>query len=137
MMIPITPDIARKEIQALFNTGWAGATPVSFDNDGFVPGNVPYVRVAIIFNSGELASLGAVNQRTFRAFGIVAVQVFTLSGTTASANDLLAQAAADIFKGVQTISGIWFRNTGIATVGNEGKWFQQNVSAEFIYDFIE
>ncbi len=138
----LTPAQARDAIQDAFNVKWgtsAPLTPVAYDNVNFDPTkiNVAWVRLNIQFTSGSIQTLGGVGQRTFRNFGIVFVQIFTLSGKNTVENDGLAFTAKSVFKGVQLTGGLWFRNAQIVTVGNEGKWYQQNVSAEFIYDETE
>lgn len=135
----LTIPAARVAIQSAFFTAWGSTTPIAWDNDNFDPTqiNVPWVRLSIIFNGGSLASIGGPGTRLFRAFGLVFVQVFTLSQSTAALNDALAQTAKDVFKGVQLPGGLWFRDTGLETVGPDGKWYQQNVSAEFQYDETE
>ncbi len=138
----LTPAQARNAIQGAFNVKWgtsAPLTPVAYDNVSFDPTkiNTPWVRLNIQFASGSIQTLGAVGERTFRNFGIVFVQVFTPAGTNTVVNDGFANTAKGVFKGVQLTGGLWFRNAQIVTVGNEGKWYQQNVSAEFIYDETE
>jgi len=139
----LTPAQARDAIQDAFNTAWgvpgSELTLIAYDNVAFDPTkiNVAWVRLSIRFTSGSIQTLGGVGERTFRNFGIVFVQVFTLSGGNTVENDGFALTAKNVFKGVQLAGGLWFRNTSIATVGNEGKWYQQNVSAEFIYDETE
>ena len=51
---------------------------------------------------------------------------------------ILAKTAKDIFKGKQLVTGaVWFRNASIKTISATGKWYQQNVTFEFIYDETE
>ncbi|MEE9367040.1 MAG: phage tail terminator-like protein [Dehalococcoidales bacterium] len=140
----LTPAEARDAIQDAFNAAWgvpgSELTPIAYDNVPFDASkiDVPWVRLSIQFASGSIQTLGGVGERTFRNFGIVFVQVFTIAGSNAVINDGFAKTAKDVFKGVQlSAGGLWFRNTSIVTVGNEGKWYQQNVSAEFIYDETE
>lgn len=139
----LTPAQARDGIQDAFNTAWgvpgSELTPIAYDN---VPFNASalteaWVRLNVQFTGGSIQTLGGVGERTFRNFGVVFVQVFTLSGGNTVENDGFALTAKDVFKGVQLAGGLWFRDTQIVTVGNEGKWYQQNVSAAFIYDETE
>ncbi len=135
----LSPDQARKAIQSAFTATWGTSTPVAFDNKAFDANalNVPWVRLNVQFTSGSIAGLGQVGTRCFRNEGLVFVQVFTPVGGGVSPNDLLATTARNVFRGVQLAGGLWFRNEGITHVGPEGKWYQQNVSAEFIFDEVE
>lgn len=138
----LTPAQARDAIQDAFNVVWGiptPLTPIAYDNLSFDPTklNIPWVRLNVQFTSGSIQTLGGVGERQFRNFGIVFVQVFTPPGSNTVVSDSFANTAKSTFKGVQLAGGLWFRNTQIVSVGNEGKWYQQNVSAEFIYDETE
>ena len=133
---------ANTAIVQAFNTAWGvpgvTLTPIKYDNIEFDAANinVPWVALNVQFTGGEIASIGTVGGRNFRNFGLVFVQVFTPSGSNRLINDGFARTAKNVFRGVQ-LGTMWFRNAQVITVGNEGKWFQQNVSAEFIYDETE
>lgn len=135
----LTPDEADKAIQAAFLATWGTSTPIDWDNKPFdVEGqNGPWVRLSVQFVSGSISALGIVGDRLFRNQGLVFVQVFTPVGGGKSPNTLLATTARNVFRGVQLAGGLWFRNEGINDVGPDGKWYQQNVSAEFIFDEVE
>lgn len=138
----LTPTQARDAIQDAFNTAWGvptPTTPIAYDNLHFDPTvlTTAWVRLNIQFTAGSIQTLGGVGERQFRNFGLVFVQIFTLAGKNPVENDTLAKTAKDAFKGVQLAGGLWFRNTQITTVGIQGRWYQQNVSAEFIYDETE
>lgn len=135
----LSPDEADKAIQSTFIAAWSGATPVALDNKPFDADglNVPWVRLNVQFTTGSISALGQVGSRCYRNEGLVFVQVFTPVGGGKSANTLLATTARNVFRGVQLAGGLWFRNEGIIHVGPDGKWYQQNVSAEFIFDEVE
>jgi len=135
----LSPDDARKAIQTAFIAVWGTSTPVAFDNKPFDANdlNVPWVRLNVQFTTGSISQLGQVGSRCFRNEGFVFVQVFTPVGGGVSPNDVLATIARNVFRGVQLAGGLWFRNEGLTHVGPEGKWYQQNVSAEFIFDEVE
>ena len=130
-------------IQVHFNTACgvpsSPLTPVAYDNLPFdaEAQTTAWVRLSVQSTAGTIASIGAVGTRRFRAFGFVFVQVFTPVGANRVQNDTLAQTAKDAFKGVQLTGGLWFRNEQIVSVGVEGKWYQQNFSAEFLFDETE
>ena len=135
----LTPDQADKAIQAAFFQAWARRTPVAWDNLDFdaEAQNKPWVRLNVQFITGSISDLGQVGDRRFRNEGLVFVQVFTPVGGGKSINTVLATTARNVFRGVQLAGGLWFRNEGIIDVGPDGKWYQQNVSAEFIFDEVE
>jgi hypothetical protein len=135
----LSPDEARKAIQTAFVATWGTMTPVAFDNKPFDANdlNIPWVRLNVQFTAGSISCLGIVGDRRFRNEGLVFVQVFTPVGGGVSPNDLLATTARNVFRGVQLAGGLWFRNEGINDVGPDGKWYQQNVTAEFIFDEVE
>jgi len=122
-------------LQAQFISDWAAQTEVSYDNDDYGPPNddTPWVRFSIQFDDGEQVSMGGTGSRGFRYYGWIVVQVFTPIGNgKTSDNDGYCENAKNIFEG-ESISGIWFRDAHIRYVGPDGKWFQQNVNAQFIY----
>jgi hypothetical protein len=132
----LTPDQADKAIVAAFFASWGTTTPIAWDNVDFDAEalNVAWVRLSIQFSEGTIASLGAPGTRNFRNTGVVFVQVFSPVGGGKSPNTVLATQARNIFRGVHLTGGLWFRNASITHVGPEGKWYQQNVTAEFIFD---
>jgi hypothetical protein len=135
----LTPDQADKAIQQAFATAWGTTTPIAYDNKAFDAEslNTSFVRLSVQFASGSISSMGQIGDRLFRNSGLVFVQVFTPVGGGKSANTVLATAARNVFRGVHLAGGLWFRREGIAHVGPDGKWYQQNVSAEFIFDEVE
>ena len=135
----LSPDAADKAIQAAFLAVWGTTTPIAWDNLDFnaEAQNTPWVRLNVQFTTGSISALGIVGDRRFRNEGFVFVQVFTPVGGGKSANTLLATLARNVFRGVQLAGGLWFRNATIVHVGPDGKWYQQNVSAEFIFDEVE
>ena len=135
----LSPDAADKAIQAAFLAVWGTTTPIAWDNLDFnaEAQNTPWVRLNVQFVTGTIAALGIVGDRCFRNQGLVFVQVFSPVGEGKSANTVLATVARGTFRGVQLPGGLWFRNAAIVDVGPDGKWYQQNVMAEFIFDEVE
>ena len=139
---------ARDEILSHFTTAWdAGTPPIPLllydDKHRDLPDNAPYARITLKHNIfaqvtvGGKVSQGGAGQR-FRRFGIVTVQVFTISGGGLTGADSLVQLALDAFEGENTGSDrIEFRNTRANEIGQDGPWFQVNVVAEFDYDRIK
>lgn len=135
----LSPDEADKAIQAAFFAGWGSTTPIAWDNVDFdgEAQNTAWVRLNVQFVSGTISSLGKATARFFRNQGLVFVQVFTLVGRGKSENTVLATTARNIFRGTHLTGGLWFRNEAIVDVGPDGKWYQQNVSANFVFEEIE
>lgn len=65
--------------------------------------------------------------------GQVIVQVFAPRNVTDSFNigDLLAGAIADIYRNVETPSGVWFRNATAKEVTSENAFWRWNVVTDF------
>jgi hypothetical protein len=89
-----------------------------------------------LFNGSDIASLGAENNRLFRRYGIIIVDVFTESGRGTYTNDTLCQKALAIFEGKELTGGIRIYRAAIETIEVEDKWYHQRVSAEFEFDEI-
>lgn len=139
--------VARDEILKHFTNAWNAQTPpipllFYTDKHQDPPDDASYARIKVIHNifdqvtvGGKIASGGG-GQR-FRRFGIVTVQVFTISGGGQVASDVLGEVALAAFEGQSTGSDrIEFRNARINEIGQDGPWFQVNVIAEFNYDKV-
>ncbi len=134
---------ARDEILLHFRTAWDLGTSTRLlydDKHRDLPENAPFARITvqhtIAFQAtvGGRISSGGGGQR-FRRFGLVTVQIFTISGDGLTINDTLVQLALDAFEGTSTGSDrVEFRNVRSNEVGQDGPWFQTNVMAEFTYD---
>ena len=126
-------------MQSAFITAWAAATSIALDNQNLKLSDsvTKWVRLSIQFNDGGQAAIGGESgNKLFRYYGFVFVQVFTRLNSATDDNDDLADDALKIFEGAD-ISGIWFRNGRVNTIGESNeKWYQQNVVIEFTYDDI-
>lgn len=138
---------ARDAILLHFTTAWNAQTPpipllLYTDKQQDLPPNDPYARITVQHNIFEQATLGGkVTQGApgtrFRRFGIVTVQVFTVSGSGQVASDAFVDVALAAFEGQSTGSDkIEFRNARINEIGQDGPWFQVNIIAEFTYDKV-
>lgn len=134
---------ARDEMLLHFRTAWDLGTSTRLlydDKHRDVPDNAPYARIMVRHNlvehvtiGGRIGSGGA-GQR-FRRFGIVTVQIYTISGDGLTVNDNLVQLALNVFEGARTgLDRVEFRNVRSNEIGQTGPWFQTNVIAEFVYD---
>jgi hypothetical protein len=72
-------------------------------------------------------------QKRYETYGNLFVQVFAPMAVADSYRngELLAIAARDIFRGVETISGAWFRNARYVELVNDGKFYRWKVTVEF------
>jgi len=71
----------------------------------------------------------------YESFGLVFVQVFAPMSEEDSFHngDLIAKAARDIFRRVETPSGVTFRNARFNELDNDGKFYRWNVKVEYEY----
>ena len=138
---------ARDALLLHFTTAWNAQTPpipllFYTDKHQDPPNDAPYARIKVIHNIFEQATLGGkVTQGApgtrFRRFGIVTVQVFSVSGGGQVASDVFVDVALAAFEGQNTGSDkIEFRNARVNEIGQDGPWFQVNVIAEFTYDKV-
>lgn len=134
---------ARDEVLNHFLTQWSllASPPIVLydDKERDVPDNDDFVRISMEHNVRERQTLGGEpNNRRFRSFGIITVQVFSISGDGLTTSDSLVQSVLDIFEGDKTGEDrVTFRNVSHNEVGQSGPWFQVNVTAEFDYDIIK
>lgn len=129
---------ARDAILALFKAAWdAQATPPTVYYDDVVgdpPGDEAYAVVQVRHNTSGQATFGTTGNRKFDRTGLVTVQIFTPYGGGMVQADALAQVAQDAFEGKSADSGaIWFREVRVQEIGQDGEWFQTNVTATFEY----
>jgi hypothetical protein len=127
---------ATDELLDLFTTGWADRTEVAYPNVDFTPPeDAAWVRVTIQHTAGRQVSLGSPGARTFRRFGTIFAQIFTVEGTAAQEALDLAGVAVTILEGVQFASGLQLQAATIDEVGPDGhgRW-QVNVSVPFYFN---
>lgn len=136
---------ARDEITLHFTTKWnAGIPPIPIllydDKHRDLPTDDHYARLLIRHNLGRQSTIGARKSQggdgiRYRHFGIITVQVFTISGDGLTKADDLVELALDAFESEKTgLDRVEFRNARINEIGQDGPWFQTNVIAEFNYD---
>ena len=134
---------ARDEILLHFRTAWDLGTSTRLlydDRHRDLPDNAPFARITIQHNVSTQATVGGRissggGGQRFRRFGLITVQIFSISGDGLTINDSLVQLALDAFEGTSTgADRVEFRNVRSNEVGQDGPWFQSNVLAEFTYD---
>lgn len=134
---------AREEILNHFILAWEAqmnAPDLLFDDkERDVPDNDDFARVSVQHNVRDRRTLGdETGNRRFRSFGIVTVQIFTVSGDGLLTQDGYTNVAVNAFEGQKTGEDrVTFRNVSHQEIGQDGPWHQTNVTAEFDYDFIK
>ncbi len=131
---------ARDIMTSMVKTAWDTTTYTLIYDD--LPGNIPttsnpWARLTIRHNQSQQASLaGDGGTKRFRRQGVLMVQIFATSGKGLLSSDILSKVIVDAFEG-KSSNGIWFRNVSMNEVGQDGHWFQTNVSVDFEYDEIK
>ena len=121
----------------------SATTEIAYENDGFDPDEAfdstdphldQWVRITMAHTPGlgGAAGLGSV----YRRFGTMIVQCFVRVNTGRLRANTQAEAVIKFFETRPVGSGIWFRNASPGEAGDDGAWYQINVSAEFIYDTL-
>jgi hypothetical protein len=132
----MTYNDARDEILTPFWLAWRpfGYTAIFTD----VPGSVPdtndiWARVTIKHVTGNQASLAdPQSKRCWRRDGFVTVQVFSPAGDGLVQGYDAAQAVTNSYQCYKNCN-VWFRNTKLEEIGNDGAFFQVNVTSNFTY----
>ena len=125
-------------IRTLFNAGWAGATPVAFENEKFTPPtDAPYVSLVIRPDDAFQHEIGS-TKVTFRQPGLIFIMVFSPPDKGNAATLALADQAAEIFRrqsSTFTDGRILYRAPSITPIGitDEG-YFHVNVVIPYIRD---
>jgi hypothetical protein len=135
--------VARDAIYGTLKT--AVESSVYFDIPIFYPdvvktkpdGDTEYLKAFVDLTNERQASIGGHQQRRYRVYGIVMVQIFTKYGSGQEKADAISGVVKGAFRGVNTgADAITFRNARVIDVGHTGPYLQTNVVAEFDYDEI-
>ncbi len=125
-------------IRTLFNTGWAGVTPIAYENEVFTPPqDAPYVSLVVRPDDAFQHEIGS-TKVTFRQPGLIFVMIFSPPDKGNNAALVLADTAAEIFRRQSTSftdGRILFRAPSITPIGitDEG-YFHVNVVIPYIRD---
>lgn len=128
------------EIRDLFDTAWAGAGPVKYDNvtpevTPFPPATGPWSKLFIRHAEAFQATIqGETGNRRFRRTGLITAQIFQDPGAGLTGATDLSTIVRDAFEGVTSPGGIIFRQVATNEIGPDGDFFQTNVVAFFEYD---
>ena len=126
-------------IRTLFNTGWAGATPVAYENEKFVPeANVTFAKLMVRPDNASQIELGDSNGVHFRHPGLIFVMIFSPPDQGNAAALTLADQAAAIFRrqsSTFTDGRILYRAPTVEPIGiTEEGYFHVNVVIPYIRD---
>tara|TARA_R110000824_G_scaffold397712_2_gene600873 strand:+ start:602 stop:1069 length:468 start_codon:yes stop_codon:yes gene_type:complete len=152
-----TKGVARNEILDMLRTAWKAVGAVTetalmiYPNvDADLPDSaagtkddpVIYGRVTIKHGEGQKRTLpgetgGSPNAHQVEHRGLIIVQNFAPNGEGLATNDAMDKIVKDAFLGERTPSGVSFGAESYEEVGNDGPWFQTNVSVPFLYDEIK
>lgn len=128
-----TVNTVREALYQAFNTAWAGATPIVFENEDYTETEAAFVRFSMRNEEAGQNSLGASGNRSFERSGRIFVQIFTpVNEDGMVPADTHAEAARTVLEGV-TIGGVHIYGVSTREVGPEGKWFYTLVEAPFTY----
>ena len=126
-------------IRTLFNAGWAGATPIAYENEKFTPPtDTAYASLIIRPDDAFQHELGTEAGSHFRHPGLVFVMIFSPPDKGNAAALALADTAAAIFRrqsSTFTDGRILFRAPTVTPIGitDEG-YFHINVVIPYIRD---
>jgi hypothetical protein len=125
-------------IRTLFNAGWAGATPVAYENEVFTPPtDGSYASLVIRSDDAFQHEIGS-TKVTFRHPGLIFIMIFSPPDKGNAAALALADTAASIFRRQRstfTDGRILYRAPTITPIGitDEG-YFHVNVVIPYIRD---
>lgn len=125
-------------IRTIFNTGWAGATPVAYENEKFTPpADAAYASLVVRPDTAFQHEMGS-PQVQFRHPGLIFIMIFSPPDQGNAAALALADSAADIFRrqsSTFTDGRILYRAPTITPIGitDEG-YFHVNVVIPYIRD---
>lgn len=132
----------RVAIATLFNTGWAGATPVAMPNVPFVPPKASWVRLTYSQVTAYQVEIGSTRNQE-RAEGLLIVQVFTVLDIGDAVALQLADQVGQIFRNTTVVAAgadgdVFFGKPVVRVIGPDsvGTYFQVNVSVPYTHDAV-
>ncbi len=132
---------ARDEIFTMLKAGWdATGNTMSYPNLPFeIPiDETPWGRTMLSLTPFSKQTLSSINGvKRYTRYGILTVQLFTVSGTGLSSADNYAKIIQDTFEGKSSPNGVWFKNARSNDIGPDGVWYQTNILIDFEFDEIK
>jgi len=135
------------EILALAHTAWtvtAGqeASRWKWENvaQKAVPpsGQQPWGRIILRHTeSGQTSLAGADGRRRFTRMGVLQMNIFEPVGQGMGAATDLPEIMKNAYEGITTAGGVIFSDVTIREIGENGDFYQTNVTASFEYDEVK
>lgn len=100
------------------------------------PSSALWVSFELIDALGRQTSFSDSSLKRYTSFGAVLVRCYGRKSQP-NANEAVKAVAAvvqNIFSGVDTPGGVWFRNPSIKTVPMESLYYRENVTIDFQFD---
>lgn len=137
----ITPQDFTDALFGAFNTYWAARTEIVWPNKPFDASSLSsaqltaYVRPTINeLPEGERPYSTSVSPQFWTREGVFQLEIFTRGeGATDRSNELVEDALQFVERPPLAIDGAIFRRRGRFTIGFTGVWYQDNVTAAFLY----
>lgn len=131
-------------VENKFNTAWASATPIRFENVAFTPPTTAWVSLVVKESDSAKITLGTAPQLR-RTLGTVFIEVFTPLGTGANAARGYVDTIKSIFRdfrlsgfssyeGSVFVKGETYYPGSGSTDPATAQWYQCVVSIPFKYD---
>lgn len=119
-------------------------TPITYRNLNFDPdaefadsdaNDRPIWMRAVVQHTPGASDVNGLGNRYYRRVGVVIVQVFGRKGTGEVEVNNAAEIVLKFFE-TANLPGLWFRSPGPAEAGDDGAWYQVNVSSAMAYDIL-
>jgi hypothetical protein len=115
-------------------TGWAGRTPVHWDNVAYEPQvGTPYIRPTVRPTTAYQAEIGPT--ATYRHLGMLIVEVFTPMGSGEAGAQELADEVVALFRGART-QGLSFQAPYVIAADTVDAWYKLDVLCPFTRNTI-
>ncbi len=146
-----TQATARDDIYTLLKAAWDAGGPTSgktllYENIDGKPDGSPqgtkkdpavWAACRIRHNISQERTLRGDQGRSIEKFGILLIRIYTAAGEGLVVADAVVKIVSDAFIGVRSTNGVVFRAPTPSEQGNDGPWFQTNVTIPFEYNEIK
>jgi len=132
------PNINEAKVLILnqFNTGWAGATPVAYEDEEYDKpiDRSAHVRLTIREYVSRQETLGRVGTRRYLREGAAFVEVFVPEGKGTKEADDLSELVRTVLEGVRVSGGLWFLHMNLRELPVKDAHYRQTCEAIFNYE---
>jgi len=117
-------------IEGRFSTEWGSTTDIKWDNVDYIPtAGTSYVTIEIHNSNSNVAGFGG-STMMYRMRGLISINIFAALNSGTRAAKVLADAAAEIFRGVE-FSSVVCGAPAVSRSGQVEDWFIYNVTVPF------